>query len=45
MFIENYRLENMIGGQALSTVPYPEISAEDWSMTGVSAGADRVQAK
>jgi hypothetical protein len=30
MFIENHRLENMIGGQALSAVPYPEISAEDW---------------
>ena len=30
MFIENYRLENMVGGQALSAVPYPEISAEDW---------------
>jgi hypothetical protein len=30
MFIENYRLENMVGGQALSVVPYPEISAEDW---------------
>jgi hypothetical protein len=30
MFIENYRLENMIGGQALSVVPYPDISADDW---------------
>jgi len=30
MFIENYRLENMVGGQALTPVPYPEISAEDW---------------
>jgi hypothetical protein len=30
MFIENYRLENMVGGQALWVVPYPEISAEDW---------------
>jgi hypothetical protein len=30
MFIENYRLENMVGGQALSAVPYPEISAENW---------------
>jgi hypothetical protein len=30
MFIENYRLENMVGGQALTAVPYPEISAEDW---------------
>ena|SRR5688572_8127122 len=30
MFIENYRLENMVGGQALSKVPYPELLAEDW---------------
>jgi hypothetical protein len=30
MFIENHRLENMVGGQALPVVPYPEISAEDW---------------
>jgi hypothetical protein len=30
MFIENYRFENMVGGQALTVVPYPEISAEDW---------------
>ena len=30
MFIENYRLENMVGGQALTMVPYPEISAGDW---------------
>src|SRR5688572_21143244 len=30
MFIENYRLDNMVGGQALTAVPYPEISAEDW---------------
>jgi hypothetical protein len=30
MFIENYRLENIVGGQGLMTVPYTEILAEDW---------------
>jgi hypothetical protein len=29
MFIQNYRLDNMVGGQALSLVPYPEIQDED----------------
>jgi hypothetical protein len=29
MFVENYRLESMIGGQVQSTIPYPRISAED----------------
>jgi len=30
MFVENYRLDTMIGGQAQSTIPYPKISDEDW---------------
>ena len=31
MFVENYRLDTMIGGQAqTTTIPYPKISDEDW---------------
>ena len=30
MFVENYRLDTMIGGQAQSAIPYPKISDEDW---------------
>jgi hypothetical protein len=30
MFVENYRLEAMIGGQAQTVIPYPKISDEDW---------------
>jgi hypothetical protein len=30
MFVENYRLDTMIGGQAHSVIPYPKISDEDW---------------
>jgi hypothetical protein len=30
MFVENYRLDSMIGGRAQSVVPYPKISDEDW---------------
>src|SRR5215510_555723 len=30
MFVENYRLDTMIGGQAQTLIPYPKISAEDW---------------
>ena len=30
MFVENYRLETMIGGQAQTVIPYPKISEEDW---------------
>ena len=30
MFVENYRLDTMIGGQAQTVIPYPKISAEDW---------------
>src|SRR5215471_10345326 len=31
MFIENYRLDTMVGGQAQTTlIPYPKISHEDW---------------
>jgi hypothetical protein len=31
MFVENYRLDTMVGGQAQTTViPYPKISHEDW---------------
>ena len=31
MFVENYRLDGMIGGQAqTTTIPYPKISHEDW---------------
>src|SRR4029450_7755026 len=31
MFVENYRLDAMIGGQAqTTTIPYPKISDEDW---------------
>lgn len=30
MFVENYRLDTMIGGQAQTVVPYPRISDEDW---------------
>jgi len=30
MFVENYRVDTMIGGQAQSMIPYPKISDEDW---------------
>ena len=30
MFIENYRLDTMIGGQAQTAMPYPRISDKDW---------------
>ena len=30
MFVENYRLDTTIGGQAQSAIPYPKISDEDW---------------
>ena len=30
MFVENYRLDAMIGGQAQIMIPYPKISDEDW---------------
>ena len=30
MFVENYRLDTMIGGAAQSAIPYPKISNEDW---------------
>jgi hypothetical protein len=30
MFVENYRLDTMVGGQAQIVIPYPKISVEDW---------------
>jgi hypothetical protein len=30
MFVENYRLDTMVGGQAQTLIPYPKISDEDW---------------
>ena len=30
MFVENYRLDTMIGGQAQNGIAYPKISDEDW---------------
>jgi hypothetical protein len=30
MFVENYRLDTMVGGQAQTVIPYPKISDEDW---------------
>jgi hypothetical protein len=30
MFLENYRLDTMIGGEAQTAIPYPKISDEDW---------------
>ena len=30
MFVENYRLNTMIGGQAQTIIPYPKILEEDW---------------
>jgi hypothetical protein len=30
MFVENYRIDTMIGGQAQTVIPYPKISDEDW---------------
>ena len=30
MFVENYRLDTMIGGQAQTVIPYPKISEQDW---------------
>lgn len=30
MFVENYRCDTMIGGQAQSVIPYPKIFDEDW---------------
>ena len=32
MFVENYRLDTMIGGQAQTVIPYPKISEEDWQI-------------
>jgi hypothetical protein len=32
MFVENYRLDTMIGGQAQTLIPYPRISEEDWQI-------------
>jgi hypothetical protein len=32
MFVENYRLDTMIGGQAQTVIPYPKISNEDWQV-------------
>jgi hypothetical protein len=29
MFVENFRLDTMIGGQAQTVIPYPKISNED----------------
>ena len=34
MFVENYRLDLMIGGQAQSALPYPKISDKDWRCGG-----------
>jgi hypothetical protein len=30
MFVENYRLDTMIGGRAQNVIPYPKISDDDW---------------
>jgi hypothetical protein len=30
MFVENYRLDTLVGGQAQTGIPYPKISDEDW---------------
>jgi hypothetical protein len=30
MFVENYRMDTMIGGQAQTVIPYPKISEGDW---------------
>jgi hypothetical protein len=30
MFVENYRLDTMVGGQAQTVIPYPKISDDDW---------------
>ena len=30
MFVENYRLDTMIGGRAQTAIPYPRISDKDW---------------
>jgi hypothetical protein len=30
MFVENYKLDTMIGGQAQIVIPYPKISEDDW---------------
>ena len=30
MFVENYRLDAMLGGQVQPVIPYPKISDEDW---------------
>jgi hypothetical protein len=30
MFVENYRIDATIGGQARILIPYPKISDEDW---------------
>lgn len=32
MFVEHYRLDTMIGGQAQTVIPYPKISDDDWQM-------------
>lgn len=30
MYVENYRQDTMIGGQAQTLIPYPKISDDDW---------------
>jgi hypothetical protein len=30
MFVENYRLDTMMGGRAQNVIPYPKISDPDW---------------
>jgi hypothetical protein len=30
MFVENYRLDTLVGGQAQTGIPYAKISDDDW---------------
>jgi hypothetical protein len=30
MFVENYRLDTLVGGQAQPVIPYAKISDDDW---------------
>jgi hypothetical protein len=30
MFLENYRIDTMVGGESQTVIPYPKISDEDW---------------
>ena len=38
MFVENYRLDTMIGGQVQTVIPYPKIGRRLAKVEGISSG-------